>query len=143
MKYLILTMALISAFFVSAIEPDLTDLKSPKVDADGFCDFWLGNLSDATLSECGDHVISKVKARPPYPDDVTLFIENRSTSADFLVFQVDYDDGSGPSNGARYTSNLHNPAYSCPPYDAPSHFISVGEGSSMMCAKEKETESLS
>lgn len=137
MRLLIYLLALTSAFFISA-EPDLTDLKPAKELGDSFCQFHLGNLKNVSLAECGEHVISKVKARPPYPTEVTLVLKELPTSPGNMWFEVDYDDGDGDGidNGAIYTSNLDNPTYSCPPDGFSDYYIVVGEGSSMMCAKD-------
>lgn len=140
MKILIYTLALISAFFVSA-EPDLNDLKPPKMESTGFCDFWLGKLSDVSMDTCGNHIVEKIKGRPPYPQTVTLVYTDMS-SGSYISIDIDYltETLTSPQNGARYSAPKDTATGTCPPDDYPEYNIPVGEGSTLMCAKELQPE---
>lgn len=121
MKYLILLMALFSAFFVSA-EPDMSDLRPPEDTGTGVCfSPYVGASPDKNMnfSDCKDYVISNG------PSDIVF---SRFSGGKFYFIA----DGREIQQG-RFT--VTNSNMQCPPSDYPDYNISVGSGSSLMCAK--------
>lgn len=129
MKYLILTLALISAFFVSA-EPDMNDLMPPENTDTGVCKSTYGGVSDnrnMTFDECENYVVTSVNDIRP-----DLIYSHFAGTKFYFKYK-----GKDTTQGEFTVSNS---SPQCPPADYPDYNIPVGLGSSMMCAKEKETE---
>ena len=164
MKYLILTMALISAFFVStvsSIEPDLSDLKSPK-----FTSTWC--VKAFGIEGCGEDKIEASEnackaylSQRPLPEssadrrytrqeceegmtpDYRWYYQQMCTSSSCRGEWL--PESRGRAQSVSYTDMLPDNQYSCPPLNAPSYFLSVPksptpeEAPFFDCAKELET----
>lgn len=132
MRILIFILALMSAFFVSADEPDMTNLVMPKTTLIGNCNHsGYGSIPEAKdLDTCLDTILAVRKASNPSGygeikirvDDVnwySILIENLPQ---------------------KYFSNVGSFSISerigtCPPDSSPEHTISVTTPSGNMCAK--------
>lgn len=161
MRLLIYILALTSAFFVSANEPDLTDLKSPDlkpsycISAYGFEGCSSESLADASIKACALYADSaampddtserrytkKECEAKPYPK-VMVYIQNMCTSSgcwgEWGKEQV------GAYWNVAYSGSRNDNVYSCPPPTFPKHLINVPitptpkEGPTFMCAKPLE-----
>lgn len=146
MKYLIFTLALISAFFVSS-EPDMSDLLSPSIH-DGRC------MANDLTKVCGSNDVVQVASMlcqasiplvPLEPSDgitwdSVVCYQNRSN---FILQKVGYrDDSPETIVRADYLVNTYFvDSYSCPPVGSPSHTIEVPNPNTeatpnFLCAKE-------
>ena len=131
MRILIFLLALTSAFFVSA-EPDMNDLVSPKQVPIGKCGLLSGlgpTVADLDGESCVQYIrgVLEPKSYVNRIDDIWIdgdqvWFTGR-TSGSETTFRVGF---------FRLTSSTRT----CPPDLHPNHIIPVGEGDSLMCAKE-------
>ncbi|MEI8670361.1 hypothetical protein P4S65_20335 [Pseudoalteromonas sp. B131b] len=163
MKYLILIMALISAFFVSAVEPDMSDLKSPQLKNSYILSCFTSSGSivvhyeteqfsndltilHQTCSDIAESLLEPSHANCPSDPRTSLYDNYIESTRDLLVEET--SQWTGEKYCRQYSSSkvtLHmgfkdgTPQYSCPPDISPEHTITVPvkdrTNPSFMCAK--------
>lgn len=144
MKYLILLMALMSAFFVSAAEPDLSDLVSPKLIQKYYCHEYSRSGSSKTLVNSPSVCVSMAEAgtKPSTSNNQATYynfrVKDTTQDRKAIIYDISYEGGA-PSFGSssdffvELTSITGN---SCPPDEHPNHTISIKtEQGVSMCAK--------
>lgn len=166
MKYLILLMALMSAFFLKSVfasQPDLTDLRSPKQEqtycVDAFGVTGCGqSLDEAKKNACDDYSLNM-----PLPENTSERFgwANQScesnSSGTYRAIRTYFDycqfcDGKKQKGTQRlnvtYSNVTDDIIYSCPPQNAPLYKIPVPldpppedpDAPTFMCAKPLEED---
>ena len=130
MKYLIFTLALISAFFVSA-EPDMSDLVSPKQVSTGTCGLVTdinSIINDSDGDSCVEYITGLLESDPSIKRIDNVWLDGEAVMfSGKTSYETTFRVGIFRVNSSTPT---------CPPDSHPNHIISVGEGDSLMCAKE-------
>ncbi|GAA72417.1 hypothetical protein [Pseudoalteromonas sp. BSi20439] len=130
MKYLIFTLALISAFFVSA-EPDMSDLVSPKQVSTGTCGLVTdinSIINDSDGDSCVQYIRGLIESDSSYKRIDNVWLDGEAV---MFTGKTSYET---TFRVGIFRVNSSTPT--CPPDSHPNYIISVGEGSSLMCAKE-------
>lgn len=163
MRILIFLLALISAFFVSAAVPDMTDLRAPKTenkevlqcvtfDGQPVISFTgpQGSTADNAVPYCAAYLMNYVALPTDVqgcpPSEPRLEISGTTVKLWQSKYKATYfQDGSfaqcgnDGSNNLTLYAGLGEPFFSeeCPPASDPEYVIPVDVEGNMMCAKEK------
>jgi hypothetical protein len=134
MKYLILPMALISAFLVSA-EPDMSDLRSPEFKPTFICSAISGDFEQILLKI--EPCLSIAKSNTVTAPNSTNSNFRFNSSMRVVYDKTDSRDRVIVGSYSNYKIRDGEPQETCPPDTSPIHEIPVFDDSGqMMCAKE-------
>ncbi|GAA70756.1 hypothetical protein [Pseudoalteromonas sp. BSi20439] len=130
MRLLIFLLALTSAFFVSA-EPDMDDLVSPKQVSTGTCGLVTdinSIINDSDGDSCVEYITGLLESDPSIKRIDNIWLDGEAVMfSGKTSYETTFRVGLFRVNSSTPT---------CPPDTNPNHIISVGEGESLMCAKE-------